>query len=62
MILGLAIALFTHWKLGMVSACFVPFVYVATRYQATILSSQQWRERIYFEETSRESTKCPVRK
>ena len=55
MVLGLAVALFTHWKLGLVGACFVPFVYVATRHQAIVLSSQQWWERIYFEETSKES-------
>ena len=57
MILGLTIAFATEWRLGMVGACFVPFVYVATRYQATILSSQQWRERVYFEETSKERIK-----
>ncbi len=52
-ILGLAIALYTNWRLGLVGACFVPLVFIGARLQATILTSQQWKERVFFAESAR---------
>jgi hypothetical protein len=54
-ILGLTIAISTHLRLGLVGASFVPLVYIGARLQATVLSSQQWKERIFFEESGKVS-------
>jgi hypothetical protein len=55
-LLGLTIAIATHWRLGLVGAAFVPLVYIGARLQATVLTSQQWQERIFFEESAKVRT------